>query len=88
MKREDFMNYLHAMDCIEVRKDKKGYSIVRNEKNGKGSGVPESDPLTHVSVCLACKNLEIEIPPEAASAIPVVEAVKKDIDGKLENGQF
>lgn len=72
MIRADVIEHLRSCGCIELRKDAKGYSVIRNVINGKMSGVPANDPLRAATVCRICKTLEVEIPEDARGAEYIV----------------
>lgn len=78
MKRDHFIMYLtEVRNCIIVRDDKSGYSIIRNPENDAQSGVPKNDPLRAATVCRICKTLHIDSPDEAKSAQGIIDIADK-----------
>ncbi len=83
MIRSDLINYLEQSECIVVRNDRRGYTVMRNVLSGKMSGIPKDVELYPASVCRICKTLGVETPEEARLAQAIVDAAHKrhGIDG-------
>jgi mRNA interferase HicA len=58
MKRNAFLKYLKANDCILVREGA-NHSLYMNTKNGKKSTVDRHSDLSNLMCKIICKQLEI-----------------------------
>lgn len=91
MEQIHLVVYLESFKCVEVRKDKKGYIIMRNETNNKTSGIPlpkNGGNLKQTTICSVCKQLDVEIPPSSPKEIKdMLNFIEFDIKSRKESGQ-
>lgn len=82
MTFDQFKDYLTENGCGVVRVANK-YHVMRNNNNGKMSGLPHTDPPLPATVCRTCKNLGVPAPQFANEAQGLID----DIDNHFNNGE-
>ena len=84
--------YLETKDCEEVRRTAQGYYIMRNKRNGKFSGVPlpsNGEFLKDETICNICHQLDVELPTSTKDGLQeIMVSLKKDVEAKINGGQF
>lgn len=69
MQRDHFIMHIEERGCSLVRNDRKGYSVYRSADRKRKVGVPvanKNGEITDVSICIACRELQIDVPLEVA----------------------